>query len=359
MPGPSLSILVPTYDRAAMLAQALESLAVQTELPADLEVIVSDDASPTAEATAAVVRTFEGRLPNLRYFQQEKNLGGEGNWTFCLGQATGDLVFLLSHDDAVAPDFLATYLGLFRLHPELDLVTSDIELRGPDLETVLAPQVLPTPEGPADGPTRVRCQLESHHMVMATVYRRSVLIDAGGWDKQVGSHLDCTAYCRSSLRSRLTWRVARPMLRFRLSAGSWSHKLTTDPAKQGRLAGWYRTKLDLLREDARTLAPDLLPFLDRMYAWHARLAMMAMEVDLGTGAMSRRSTREAMRALLAVFPEGKHDRKAWQLRLATAVGPGPLAAARRLVGRPDPTATTLALFHGVPGAGAGNANAAH
>src|SRR4051794_1360127 len=98
MEYPSLSILVPAYNRAEMLKQTLDSLVAQTVLPDNLEVLASNDGS--TDNTAQVLDEYRGKLKCLRVFNQMSNLGGAGNWAFLLNEARGDLVFLLSHDDA-------------------------------------------------------------------------------------------------------------------------------------------------------------------------------------------------------------------------------------------------------------------
>src|SRR3954454_17953794 len=107
----SLTILVPTYNRSALLRQTLDSIAGQTFLPGNLEVVVSNDCSP--DDTRAVLDEYRARMPYLRVFHQEANLRAARNWEFLLAQARGDLVYFLCDDDAIAPDFLATYLGAF------------------------------------------------------------------------------------------------------------------------------------------------------------------------------------------------------------------------------------------------------
>lgn len=337
----SLTILVPTYNRSALLRQTLDSIAGQTYLPGNLEVIVSNDCSK--DDTRAVLDEYRTRMPFLRVFHQEANLRHAGNWEFLLAQARGDLVYLLCDDDAVAPDFLETYLRHFDADPELDMVFGDIELRGPDFQVLAGMPLEATPEGPADGVTRCRAQLMSHHMVMSTVYRRSTLLAAGGWDSQVGSHLDCNAFCRTALRARETLRVARPMLYFRITKGSWSHQLSTQ--NQVQLAHWYRRKLDLLAGDAAALAPGFLPELEGMALWHAKNVLTYLEIEHAHGRLTGPALRSAMRGLFSVFPEARNDRMAWKLRVSSAIGTGWLRALRKASGRPDPYASPLALFN--------------
>ncbi|MFI2378326.1 glycosyltransferase [Streptomyces sp. NPDC018964] len=73
MPGvtsnvPLLSIIIPTYNRAALLDRTLGTLARQTSAPENFEVVVSDDGS--TDTTRDVVRSYEDRL-RMRYVFQE------------------------------------------------------------------------------------------------------------------------------------------------------------------------------------------------------------------------------------------------------------------------------------------------
>ncbi|GAA5061828.1 glycosyltransferase involved in cell wall biosynthesis [Thermocatellispora tengchongensis] len=62
------SVVIPTYNRAELLAHTLRSLTRQTLPAGRFEVLVSDDGS--GDDTADVVRSFADRL-DLRYFYQE------------------------------------------------------------------------------------------------------------------------------------------------------------------------------------------------------------------------------------------------------------------------------------------------
>lgn len=66
--APRVSIIIPTYNRADLLQETLDSLTRQSLGCDEFEVIVSDDGS--SDDTAQVARSFEGRL-RLRYRFQE------------------------------------------------------------------------------------------------------------------------------------------------------------------------------------------------------------------------------------------------------------------------------------------------
>ena len=72
MSGPWLSVLVPTYNGAAYLGQALNSIAAQDT--ADLEIIAIDDGS--TDATLTILSDYSQSLP-LRVIEPRWQLGGE------------------------------------------------------------------------------------------------------------------------------------------------------------------------------------------------------------------------------------------------------------------------------------------
>ena len=95
MKYPKVSIIIPTFNRANYLSQAIESALAQ-DYP-NLEVIVSDNAS--TDTTREVVRKYV-RNPRFKYFRNERNLGMAGNWRRALYEyATGDWALILSDDD--------------------------------------------------------------------------------------------------------------------------------------------------------------------------------------------------------------------------------------------------------------------
>jgi len=100
---PLVSVGLPVYNRPLFLQQALESLSKQHYK--NLEIIVSDDCSPTEE-TRKVIRKFMESDLRIRYFRQGKNLGPVSNHRFVLEQARGDFFFWASEDDEWHEEFV-------------------------------------------------------------------------------------------------------------------------------------------------------------------------------------------------------------------------------------------------------------
>ncbi|MHC5009547.1 MAG: glycosyltransferase family 2 protein [Planctomycetota bacterium] len=97
---PRFTILMPTRNRASLLAMALQSAVAQHF--DDFEIVVSDNHS--ADGTADVAQgTGDARV---RYVRTPDALPMPDSWEFALGQARGEYVTVLCDDDAVAPGLL-------------------------------------------------------------------------------------------------------------------------------------------------------------------------------------------------------------------------------------------------------------
>ncbi|HNQ05322.1 MAG TPA: glycosyltransferase [Thiobacillaceae bacterium] len=94
---PLVSIVLPTYRRAHLLAQAMRSVLAQTH--GNLELIVVDDNSP--DDTARVVAGFDD--PRLRYVRNEPNLKLPRTLNRGFSLARGDFLTWTSDDNLLAP----------------------------------------------------------------------------------------------------------------------------------------------------------------------------------------------------------------------------------------------------------------
>jgi glycosyltransferase involved in cell wall biosynthesis len=118
---PKVSVLLPTYNYARFLPEAIESVLAQDF--ADFELIVSDDAS--TDDSAAIIRAYAARDPRIRAHFQEKNLGMVGHWNWCLGQARGEYIkFLFGDDRLVSPRALSRLSALLDGEPSATLAVS-------------------------------------------------------------------------------------------------------------------------------------------------------------------------------------------------------------------------------------------
>jgi glycosyltransferase involved in cell wall biosynthesis len=100
-----VSVVIPTYNRAAYLRFALQSVVAQSYR--NLEIIICDNASP-ADPTAIVAEFGD---PRIRLHRNATNLGPTPNTLMGVAMATGEYVAILGDDDIWQPDFIATLLA--------------------------------------------------------------------------------------------------------------------------------------------------------------------------------------------------------------------------------------------------------
>jgi GT2 family glycosyltransferase len=114
---PTVSVVIPTYDRKSQLRRTLEGLAAQTDVNAEFEVIVVSDGS--TDGTDDYLASPAPPLPVLAL--RQANAGPAAARNRGVEAARGDLVLFVDDDVVPAPDLVATHL---RRHasPDDDLV---------------------------------------------------------------------------------------------------------------------------------------------------------------------------------------------------------------------------------------------
>ncbi len=110
MAAPTLSVIVPTRNRGALLADAVRSIAPQAQADGAAEVLVVDNAS--TDDTAAVAAALARELPGVRLLRSDDPGLLAGRHLGAAAASGGLLVFV--DDDVVAPaGWLAAYRAAF------------------------------------------------------------------------------------------------------------------------------------------------------------------------------------------------------------------------------------------------------
>ena len=169
---PLVSVVIPTYNRAGLIRETIESVRRQTY--ARWELIVVDDGS-TDDTETVLGRVTEGRI---RYVSQA-NAGQGAARNRGVAAAAGELLAFLDSDDQWHPGKLESQVALFARRPDTGLVYADAFIRGDDgmkgrhFERVR----------PHDGNV-VQALLRSNFVVTSTVAVRRRLVEAvGGFDE--------------------------------------------------------------------------------------------------------------------------------------------------------------------------------
>lgn len=110
---PVVSILTTCFNRAAYLAQAIESALAQRFQ--DFELIVVDDAS--SDESVRIAESYAERDSRVKVFVNETNLGDYANRNHAASLATGTYIKYLDSDDLLYPHCLEVMVPLMDSEP--------------------------------------------------------------------------------------------------------------------------------------------------------------------------------------------------------------------------------------------------
>jgi glycosyltransferase involved in cell wall biosynthesis len=122
----NFSVIIPTYNRRAIVGEAIESILRQPETArGQTEIVVVDDST---DDTLDVVARAVSREPacHLQTFKGNRRLGPTGAKNKGIELSTGDVLIFLDSDDQMADgafSFIAEFLGS---HPDVDVLFGSI-----------------------------------------------------------------------------------------------------------------------------------------------------------------------------------------------------------------------------------------
>jgi glycosyltransferase involved in cell wall biosynthesis len=178
MPGPApcVSVIVPTYDYARFLPDAIASLLAQSL--EDWEAVVVDDGS--TDDTAELMSTFLAGDSRLRYIRRPHG-GVSAARNHGLAVTTGRYVQFLDADDTIERDKLRAQANFLDEHHEIAIVYGDAAVLGGHAEVVpLSPLQLGGPIG--FGASAIRPLVTRNPLVIhAPLSRRSAIENAGAF----------------------------------------------------------------------------------------------------------------------------------------------------------------------------------
>jgi glycosyltransferase involved in cell wall biosynthesis len=222
---PAVSVVIPTRDRLALLAEALDSVSAQTR--GDWECLVVDDGSE--DATAEEVRRRARLDPRIRFVPRPGTKSG-ANVCRNLGirDSRADLLVFLDSDDLLAPSSLERRIDVMQRNPDVDYAVFDGEVfrdrpgdlgrrfdggrAGADLDRFLA--------------------LDPPWQTTGPIWHKRALAAMGGWDDDLMSWQDIDLHIRA-LASPFRYvreRVVDHHIRWKASADRISAKKAYDPA---------------------------------------------------------------------------------------------------------------------------------
>jgi glycosyltransferase involved in cell wall biosynthesis len=111
--SPFFSVIIPTYNRADLLRQSINSVLQQTFT--EFEIIVVDNFS--SDSTPVVMKNYEGD-PRIRYFRNEQNMERAYSRNVGFKNAKGNYLTLLDSDDIIYPNCLRDAYEHSKINPQ-------------------------------------------------------------------------------------------------------------------------------------------------------------------------------------------------------------------------------------------------
>ena len=210
---PHVSVVMPAHNAAAFIADTISSALAQSL--SHFELLIVDDGS--TDETAAIARQFASRDPRIRIFTTV-NLGASGARNIGMEQARGELIAFLDSDDLWSRDYLAQQTAILARHPEASVVTANATNLGGARDG--------TPFWPVTTGLRQLTfrdiVLEEDAVCIMSVFRRSVLDAAGGFDPAFITNEDYQFWLRIARLGFVILQNRTPLGQYRRRPGSLS-----------------------------------------------------------------------------------------------------------------------------------------
>lgn len=199
--APAVSVILPTYNRAHLLNDALDSIAAQTFR--DYEVIIIDDGSDDQ------TRELVARRKEPIHYHWQPNQGVAEARNHALRLTHSEYVAFLDSDDLWEPTFLQQAVQRLGQHPDEALVFADFVSTDASGRPRRGHR-----KQPAGGEVTASLFASTFIHTSAVVARAHIIRDAGGFDGRLTHNEDYDLWLRLSLRHRFGL-IAEPLCRRR------------------------------------------------------------------------------------------------------------------------------------------------
>ncbi len=122
MAPPSVSVVIPSFNHARFIGEAVDSVLGSSFK--DLELVIVDDGSTDDTLDVLVPFRADPRVT----IQAQENRGAHAAINVGLALSGGSILFILNSDDAYRPDRIAKMVGAFNADPKLVIAASWIDV---------------------------------------------------------------------------------------------------------------------------------------------------------------------------------------------------------------------------------------
>lgn len=208
---PSISVLMPVYNAAAFLREAITSVLDQSH--ADFELLIINDGS--SDGSDAIVRSFAD--PRVRYVAHERNQGLIAVLNEGLELARGRCIARMDADDVMRKDRLAKQFAFMEVHPGIAVVASFVDYINADGEITGVWDIDRATVTEADISAMMpRTNCIAHPSVLI----RKEAVDGLRYAPQQKGAEDWDLWLRLLARGKRIAKIAEPLMGYRVHPGS-------------------------------------------------------------------------------------------------------------------------------------------
>lgn len=330
--GASLTVVIPTWNRAGMVTDALDSVLSQSF--EDFVVLVADNAS-TDDTTRVIAGCTD---PRVRYVRRPENLGWLGNFNASLAEVTTPFVTILNDDDLMRPGALERAVAVLERDPSIAFTHAAIDLVDP-AGVVTVADTNWTHGLHADtvepGPVFIRRSMRYFGRVCPpSAVMRTASLPAVPYDPADGANADHTLHLSLALTGAVAF-LATPGMAWRGHEGQDSNVLCefepdgTQYLRIEPILAMRDVKRRFIAAHAGELRhPAYLRLQVRRFVGHEMVERARAGFSRSRGVAWRRLREAVWHAPIALF-----ERATWKVALRVLVGERGWAAGKRLLGR--------------------------
>lgn len=214
--SPLVSVIVPAYNVAEFIGEALDSVLAQTFT--DYEIIVINDGSPDTEALELALAPYASRIVYLK--QENKGVSAARNTG--ITAARGSLLAFLDGDDTWLPNYLEIQVARIQEDPSIDVLYPNVLMFGGSSEAGEEFMTICPSSGDV---TFERLVSQECNVSNCSIARRDTIVRAGLFDEELRSVEDFDLWLRVIKQGGRIVYHREVLARYRRRVGS----LTADP----------------------------------------------------------------------------------------------------------------------------------
>jgi glycosyltransferase involved in cell wall biosynthesis len=256
---PKVSVIIPTFNRADCVTEAIHSVQVQTEQ--DSEILIVDDGS--TDDTGRVLKSLAAADSRIQCYTKP-NSGPAGARNFGLAKASGQFLAFLDSDDLWPSEYLTTMITALESRPEFGAAYAQIAKGHQD------GRIDPVYKKPKGHSGSIAAELFARGFIWtpAAVFRRETW-EGLFFDEVLNrSSEDSDFFLRLSLRTQWIF-VPKVQVVIRVRRDSISRQEGVNPNRLLSLERWY-FRLGGNQEISRSAASRKLSHACRKLAVHSQ-----------------------------------------------------------------------------------------